>query len=78
MRWISSMKSTSPGTSAERMAARSPACWMAGPDDMRSGRELSWATIIASVVFPSPGGPARRMWSGDRFCISAARRSSCS
>ena len=78
MRWISSMNSTSPGTRLDSRAARSPACWMAGPLDMRSGRLLSWATIIASVVLPSPGGPASRMWSGVRFCIAAASSSSCS
>ena len=57
MRWISSMNSTSPGVRLDSSAARSPACWMAGPLDMRSGRPLSCATIIASVVLPSPGGP---------------------
>ena len=55
MRWISSMNSTSPGTSDDSTAARSPACWIAGPLDMRSGRPLSCATIIASVVLPRPG-----------------------
>ena len=78
MRWISSMNSTSPGTRLDSSAARSPACWMAGPLDMRSGRPLSCATIIASVVLPSPGGPASRMWSGVRCCIAAASSSSCS
>ena len=51
---------------------------MAGPLDMRSGRPLSCATIIASVVLPSPGGPASRMWSGVRCCMRAASSSSCS
>jgi len=78
MRWISSMNSTSPGTRLDSRAARSPACWMAGPLDMRSGRPLSCATIIARVVLPSPGGPASRMWSGVRFCIAAASSSNCS
>ena len=31
MRWISSRKRTSPSWREERIAARSPACWMAGP-----------------------------------------------
>ena len=70
MRWISSMNSTSPGVRLDSSAARSPACWIAGPLDMRSGRPLSCATIIASVVLPSPGGPASRMWSGVRFWIA--------
>ena len=78
MRWISSMNRISPGTSDESSAARSPACWMAGPLDIRSGRPLSCATIIASVVLPSPGGPASRMWSGVRCWIAAACSSSCS
>ena len=72
------MKSTSPGTRLDSSAARSPACWIAGPLDIRRGRLDSWATIIASVVLPSPGGPASRMWSGVRFCRAAASRSSCS
>ena len=38
MRWISSMKRTSPGVRVDSSAARSPACWIAGPLDMRSGR----------------------------------------
>ncbi len=57
------MNRTSPGMSDDSTAARSPACWIAGPLDMRSGRLDSCATIIASVVLPSPGGPAIRMWS---------------
>ncbi len=78
IRWISSMNSTSPGASDDSTAARSPACWIAGPLDIRSGRPLSWATIMASVVLPRPGGPASRMWSGVRFCMAAASSSSCS
>ena len=46
---------------------------MAGPLDMRSGRPPSCATIIASVVLPSPGGPASRMWSGVRCCMRRGR-----
>ena len=59
-------------------AARSPACWIAGPLDSRSGRPLSCATIIASVVLPSPGGPDSRMWSAGRCWMRAASSSSCS
>ena len=56
-RWISSMNRTSPSSSEDRMAARSPACWIAGPEVIRSGEESSAAMIIASVVLPRPGGP---------------------
>ena len=64
MRWISSRNSTSPSVSEESIAARSPACWIAGPLVIRSGTPSSAATIIASVVLPRPGGPASRTWSG--------------
>ncbi len=48
------------------MAARSPACWMAGPLLMRSGAFISAATIMARVVLPSPGGP------GEQHVVGAA------
>ena len=63
-RWISSMNSTSPASSELSIEAKSPACWIAGPDVMRIGTSSSLATIIANVVLPNPGGPASRMWSG--------------
>ena len=50
----------------ERIAARSPACWIAGPLVMRIGAPISAAMIIASVVLPRPGGPESRTWSGGR------------
>ncbi len=53
-----------PRSSEDSIAARSPACWMAGPLVTRSGAPSSCATIIASVVLPSPGGPESRTWSG--------------
>lgn len=46
------------------MAARSPACWMAGPEVIRIGAFSSAAMIIDRVVLPSPGGPLSRTWSG--------------
>ena len=66
IRWISSRNSTSPSSSEDSTAARSPACWIAGPLVTRSGAPSSCATIIASVVLPRPGGPDSRTWSGAR------------
>ncbi len=63
-RWISSRNSTSPSSSEDSTAARSPACWIAGPDVSRKGAPSSAAMIIASVVLPSPGGPDSSTWSG--------------
>ncbi len=34
-----------------------PACWIAGPEEIRMGAPISAAMIIANVVLPSPGGP---------------------
>ncbi len=62
-RWISSMKSTSPSESLVRMAARSPGRSRAGPEVICSSTPISAATIPASEVLPSPGGPAKRKWS---------------
>ena len=64
-RWISSMKSTSPSSSLVRIAARSPARSSAGPDVMCRCTPISAATMPASVVLPSPGGPANSRWSTD-------------
>ena len=58
------MNSTSPASRELRIEARSPACWMAGPEVTRIGTASSLATIMANVVLPRPGGPASRMWSG--------------
>src|SRR5262245_1808402 len=78
IRWISSRNSTSPSASEERIAARSPACWMAGPLVIRIGAPSSTAMIIARVVLPSPGGPDSSTWSGGRPRLSAACRISAS
>src|SRR5690606_8869646 len=48
----------------DRTAARSPACWMAGPLVRRRWESSSPAMIMASVVLPSPGGPESSTWSG--------------
>src|SRR6476661_6626819 len=48
------------------MAARSPACVMAGPLVSRNGAVISLAMIMASVVLPRPGGPESSTWSGAR------------
>jgi len=70
------MKSTSPSWREDRIAARSPACWMAGPEVRRREPSLSAAMIIARVVFPSPGGPESSTWSGAaRRCRAASRTS---
>ena len=39
------------------MAAKSPACVIAGPLVTRIGVFISLAKISASVVLPNPGGP---------------------
>ena len=61
--WISSMKSTSLGWRFVRIAARSPARWITGPEVARKPTPISRATIWASVVLPRPGGPCSRTWS---------------
>ena len=71
-RWISSIKSTSPASSELRIEAKSPACWMAGPEVTRIGTSNSLATIMAKVVLPSPGGPASRIWSGRNVTFSSS------
>ena len=58
-----------PRLSPDRMAARSPACWMAGPLEIRSGADISAAMIMARVVLPSPGGPDSSTWSGTRAAV---------
>ena len=45
------------------MEARAPWCSIAGPDVVRMLTPISFAMMLASVVFPSPGGPAIRMCS---------------
>src|SRR6478736_2291613 len=72
MRWISSRNRTSPSESEDRIAARSPACWMAGPLLRRSGAFISAATIMARVVLPRPGGPENSTWSAVRPRIREA------
>ena len=62
-RWISSMNRTSRGCRLVRMAARSPARWITGPEVARKPTPSSRATICASVVLPRPGGPCSSTWS---------------
>ena len=80
MRWISSMKSTSPSIRFESMAAKSPARSKAGPEVIRSEVPNSWEIIIAMVVLPRPGGPESRTWSGvtPRFLAPLSTKESCS
>ncbi len=51
------MNSTSRSSRLVRSAARSPALAMTGPEVARKLTPSSRATICASVVLPSPGGP---------------------
>src|SRR4029079_7103518 len=62
-RWISSMKRTSRGSRFVRIAARSPGRSSTGPEVCRKPTPSSFATICASVVLPSPGGPNSSTWS---------------
>ena len=70
------MNKTSPSLMPDKMAARSPACWMAGPLVIRNGAASWLAMIIAIVVLPSPGGPDSRTWSGVRPLATAASSTS--
>ena len=45
------MKTTSPSLTPERIAARSPACWMAGPLVMRNGA-VAWSGRADVSVAP--------------------------
>ena len=57
------MKRTSPSSRLVSKAARSPDLAMTGPDVARKPTPISRATIWASVVLPSPGGPWNSTWS---------------
>src|SRR5699024_2297376 len=56
-RSTSSINKTSPGSSDESIAAKSPALSIAGPEVERNSTSISFAIIAANVVLPSPGGP---------------------
>ena len=51
------MNNTSWGSRFVSIAAKSPAFSSTGPDVVRILTPISFATILASVVFPKPGGP---------------------
>ena len=51
------MKRTSFSFKFVRIAAKSPALLIAGPDVILISTPSSFAIIFASVVFPRPGGP---------------------
>ncbi len=57
------MNRTSLGWRFVRIAARSPARWITGPEVARKPTPSSRATIWASVVLPRPGGPCSSTWS---------------
>src|SRR5699024_1965669 len=54
---ISSINKTSPGSSEDSIAAKSPALSIAGPDVDLNWTSISLAIIAANVVLPNPGGP---------------------
>ena len=54
------------------MAAKSPALSIAGPDVILKFTPISLAIILASVVFPRPGGPYKSTWSNCSFLDLAA------
>src|SRR5450759_480534 len=72
--WISSINSTSRGCRFVRIAARSPVRTIIGPAVTLSPTPISCATMCASVVFPSPGGPVNRTWSSASSRALAAFR----
>ena len=71
-RWISSMKSTSPGLRFVSRPARSPGLSRTGPEVTLSWECISLAMMLASVVLPSPGGPCSNTWSSESPRIRAA------
>ena len=71
-RWISSMKSTSPGLRFVSSPARSPGLSSTGPDVTRNCAPISLAMMFARVVLPSPGGPCSNTWSSESPRMSAA------
>ena len=71
-RWISSMKSTSPGLRFVSRPARSPGLSRTGPEVTLSWECISLAMMFASVVLPSPGGPCSNTWSSESPRIRAA------
>jgi len=61
--WISSINKISSSCKLVSIAARSPAFSIAGPDVIFILLPISFAIIVARVVFPSPGGPYNNTWS---------------
>jgi len=59
-RWISSTNKTSPSCRSVNRAAKSPGRESTGPDVIRRPAPISAATMLASEVLPSPGGPRTR------------------
>src|ERR1044071_3695184 len=66
------MNSTSRGCRLVSSAARSPARAITGPEVARKLTPSSRATIWASVVLPSPGGPTNSTWSSASLRARAA------
>ena len=66
------MNRTSLGCRFVRIAARSPARWMTGPEVARKPTPSSRAMIWARVVLPRPGGPCSRTWSSESLRVRVA------
>ena len=69
--WISSIKSTSFSAKFVSKDAKSPGFSIAGPDVIFIFEPISFAIILESVVFPSPGGPYNKTWSKASFLFLA-------
>ncbi len=57
------MNKRSPSSRLVRTPAMSAGCSSTGPLEVRMRASISFAMIIARVVFPSPGGPESSTWS---------------
>ena len=71
-RCISSMNKTSFSERFVSKAAKSPERSIAGPEVTRKLTPNSLAMILASVVFPRPGGPYNKTWSSASLRFKAA------
>ena len=69
----SSMNRTSCGCIRVRMETMSPGRSIAGPEVILMEASISLATMLASVVLPSPGGPYNSRWSSASLrCFDAS------
>src|SRR3712207_7037079 len=68
------MNRKSPSSRAVRMAAMSPARSRLGPLVVVSPTPISVASMRQRLVFPSPGGPAKRMWRSEEHTAELQSR----